>query len=98
MSITGQLGLVVLSEGGYCARPQMHFPVLEILIEFEEADQRICPSDTKAPAVHEDKQEMSSHLMLFLCYNDLLRLGLCEKIHPLIPAWGGNRAMGQLYF
>lgn len=41
MSITGQLGLVVLSEGGYCARPQMHFPVLEILIEFEEADQRI---------------------------------------------------------
>lgn len=41
MSITGQLGLVVLFEGGYCARPQMHFPVLEILIEFEEADQRI---------------------------------------------------------
>lgn len=25
----------------YCARPQMHFPALEILLEFEEADQRI---------------------------------------------------------
>lgn len=25
----------------YCARPQMPFPALEILIEFEEADQRI---------------------------------------------------------
>lgn len=25
----------------YCARPQMRFPALEILLEFEEADQRI---------------------------------------------------------